>query len=73
MSAIANGSMAAHLAALCRAIDAPTMAEVVGHLAEQARFEHWTHEAFLAACLEREVAARLSVGQEPDDNPLAPE
>lgn len=70
---IAKSSKAAGLAALCRAIDAPTMAEAVGHLAEQARAEHWTHEEFLAACLEREVAARLSDGDEPDDNPLAPE
>ena len=40
---------------------------VAGHrpierLAERARAESWTHEEFLAACLEREVAARQANG-----------
>jgi hypothetical protein len=33
-------------------------------LAECARAESWTHEEFLAACLQREVAARESHGGE---------
>ena len=33
-------------------------------LAERARAESWTHEEFLAACLQREVAARESHGGE---------
>jgi DNA replication protein DnaC len=31
---------------------------------ERARAERWSHEEFLAACLEREVAARQSNGGE---------
>ena len=40
------------------------MAKSVDRLAERARAESWTHEEFLAACLEREVAARQSNGGE---------
>jgi DNA replication protein DnaC len=36
----------------------------VDRLAERARAESWTHEEFLAACLQREVAARESHGGE---------
>ena len=36
----------------------------VPRLAERAREESWTHEEFLAACLQREVAARESHGGE---------
>ncbi|HEV8166141.1 MAG TPA: IS21-like element helper ATPase IstB, partial [Actinomycetota bacterium] len=36
----------------------------VGRLAERARAEGWSHEQFLAACLEREVAARQDHGGE---------
>jgi DNA replication protein DnaC len=36
----------------------------VPRLAERARTESWTHEDFLAACLQREVAARESHGGE---------
>jgi DNA replication protein DnaC len=38
--------------------------ESVPRLAERARAESWTHEEFLAACLQREVAARESHGGE---------
>ncbi len=48
------------LAYLCRALKAPTLARAVQRLAERARSEGWTHEEFLAACLEREAAARPS-------------
>jgi DNA replication protein DnaC len=54
----------ADLAYLCRALKAPSLALAVVRLAERARTESWTHEEFLAACLEREVAARQSNGGE---------
>jgi len=54
----------AQLAFLTRALKAPTLRESVPRLAERARAESWTHEEFLAACLQREVAARESHGGE---------
>jgi DNA replication protein DnaC len=54
----------ADLAYLCRALKAPSLAQVIERLAERARSENWTHEEYLAACLEREVAARQSNGGE---------
>ncbi len=54
----------ADLAYLCRALKAPSLAAAVERLGERARAESWTHEEFLAACLEREVAARQSNGGE---------
>lgn len=53
---------AAHLAYLTRALKAPSMLSAVDRLAERARSESWTHEEFLAACLQREVAARQDHG-----------
>ena len=55
---------AADLAYLCRALKAPSLAAAVERLAERARAETWTHEEFLAACLEREVASRQDHGGE---------
>ncbi len=55
---------AADLAYLCRALKAPNLARAVERLGERARAEGWSHEEFLAACLEREVAARQSNGGE---------
>lgn len=55
---------AADLAYLCRALKAPSLAAAVERLGERARAESWSHEEFLAACLEREVAARQSNGGE---------
>ena len=52
------------LAYLTRALKAPTLREAVERLAERARAESWTHEEFLAACLQREVSARESHGGE---------
>jgi DNA replication protein DnaC len=54
----------AELAYLTRALKAPTLRAAVDRLAERARAESWTHEEFLAACLQREVAARESHGGE---------
>jgi DNA replication protein DnaC len=56
--------MSSDLAYLCRALKAPTLASAVERLGERARTEGWTHEEFLAACLEREVAARQANGGE---------
>ena len=54
----ASRDVAAELAFVTRALKAPTLWESVPRLAERARAESWTHEEFLAACLQREVAAR---------------
>jgi DNA replication protein DnaC len=55
---------AADLAYLCRALKSPSLLASVERLAERARADNWTHEEFLAACLDREVAARQSNGGE---------
>ena len=52
------------IAYLTRALKAPTLRDSVERLAERARAENWTHEQFLAACLQREVSARDSHGGE---------
>src|SRR6476660_1101560 len=52
------------LAYLTRALKAPTLRDSIGRLAERARAENWTHEEYLAACLQREVSARESHGGE---------
>src|SRR5215207_9057351 len=49
---------------LTRALKAPTLRDSVQRLAERARAEGWTHEQYLAACLQREVSARDSHGGE---------
>jgi DNA replication protein DnaC len=54
----------ADVAYLCRALKAPAMGAAVERLAERARNDNWTHEEFLAACLEREVASRQTNGGE---------
>src|SRR5512142_714250 len=56
--------LTAEIAFLTRALKAPTLRESVPRLAERARAGSWTHEEFLAACLQREVAARESHGGE---------
>ena len=60
----AGRDLTAELAFLTRALKAPTLRESVPRLAERARAESWSHEEFLAACLQREVAARESHGGE---------
>ena len=64
MAATKATKPAADLAYLCRSLKAPNLAGAVARLAERARSDGWTHEEFLAACLEREVAARQSNGGE---------
>ena len=60
----AGGELSAEVAFLTRALKAPTLRESVPRLAERARAESWSHEEFLVACLQREVAARESHGGE---------
>jgi len=49
---------------LCRALKAPALLAAVERLGERARSDGWSHEEYLAACLEREVAARQAHGGE---------
>jgi DNA replication protein DnaC len=49
---------------LTRALKAPTLRESASRLAERARAESWSHEEYLTACLQREVAARDAHGGE---------
>jgi len=60
----ANRDVAAEIAYLTRALKAPTLRESAGRLADRARTESWSHEEYLAACLQREVAARDAHGGE---------
>jgi DNA replication protein DnaC len=60
----ATRDLTGELAFLTRALKAPTLRQSVTRLAERARAEGWTHEEFLAACLQREVAAREAHGGE---------
>jgi DNA replication protein DnaC len=63
-AAVSSQQTAAEIAYLTRALKAPTLRDCVDRLAERARAEGWTHEQYLAACLQREVAARESHGGE---------
>lgn len=56
--------MSSEIAFLTRALKAPTLRDAVARLAERARAENWSHEEFLVACLQREVAAREAHGGE---------
>src|SRR3954467_14148740 len=56
--------LSAEVAFLTRALKAPTLRESVSRLAERARAESCSHEEYLLACLQREVAARESHGGE---------
>jgi DNA replication protein DnaC len=60
----AKARPASDLAYLCRALKAPSLLDAVARLADRARSDAWSHEEYLAACLEREVAARQSHGGE---------
>ncbi|MEV1200364.1 ATP-binding protein [Microbispora rosea] len=60
----AGRNLAAELAYLTRVLKAPSLAASIERLAKRARAESWGHEEFLAACLQREVAARESHGGE---------
>jgi IstB-like ATP binding protein len=47
-----------------RALKASTLRDSATRLAERARAEFWSHDEYLAACLQREVAARDAHGGE---------
>ena len=55
--------VAADLAFLTRALKAPALRDSAARLAERAT-QAWSHEEYLAACLQREVAARDAHGGE---------
>jgi DNA replication protein DnaC len=55
---------AGEIAYLTRALKAPSLRDAADRLAERARAESWTHQEYLAACLQREVAARDAHGGE---------
>ncbi|HEX4103670.1 MAG TPA: IS21-like element helper ATPase IstB [Pseudonocardiaceae bacterium] len=63
-TAAGSRDLGSEVAFLTRALKAPTLRESVPRLAERARSENWSHEEFLVACLQREVAARESHGGE---------
>jgi DNA replication protein DnaC len=50
------------LAYLTRVLKTPTIGRCWEELAEQARDENWSHEDYLAAVLQRQVAERESAG-----------
>ena len=56
---------------LARALKAPTLRQSV-RPAERARAEAWSHEKFLASCLQREVSARESQAGVRDPGSEAP-
>ncbi|GAA4558680.1 hypothetical protein [Pseudonocardia xishanensis] len=64
MTSPGGRNVASEIAFLTRALKAPSLGAAVERLAERARSEGWTHEEFLAACLQREVAAREAHGGE---------
>lgn len=51
-TASSGRNVASELAYLTRTLKAPSLAAAVERLAERARSEGWTHEEFLAACLQ---------------------
>jgi DNA replication protein DnaC len=63
-TAASGRNVASEITYLARALKAPSLAGAVERLAERARSEGWSHEEFLAACLQREVAAREAHGGE---------
>jgi DNA replication protein DnaC len=56
--------VSAEVAFVTRALKAPALREAVSRLGERARAEGWSHEEYLLACLQREVAAREAHGGE---------
>ena len=54
--------LASMLAYLTRVLKTPTIGRCWEELAEQARDENWSHEDYLAAVLQRQVAERESAG-----------
>lgn len=60
----ANTDAGRQIAYLAAALKAPRIRDTAARLAEQARGAGWSHEEYLAAVLDREVAARNASGAE---------
>ena len=58
------GEVDKQIAYLATALKAPRIRETATRLADQAREAGWSHEDYLAAVLDREVAARNASGAE---------
>ncbi len=56
------GDAVKEIAYLATALKAPRIRDTAARLADQARDGGWSHEDYLAAVLEREVAARNASG-----------
>ena len=57
--------VAADLAFLTRALKAPALRDSASRLAERARAEAWSHEEYLAACLQRDGESRIRAARFP--------
>lgn len=64
MATITSAEAVKQIHYLAAALKAPRITEAATRLADQARDAGWTHEDYLAAVLEREVAARNASGAE---------
>jgi DNA replication protein DnaC len=62
MTTTTTTELGSKLAYLTRALKTPTIARVWEDLAAQARDRNWSHEEYLTAVLERQVADRESAG-----------
>ncbi|MBV9594082.1 MAG: IS21-like element helper ATPase IstB [Actinobacteria bacterium] len=62
MAAAKTSETVKHITYLAGVLKAPRITEAAARLADQARDANWTHEDYLAAVLDREVAARNASG-----------
>lgn len=62
LASVPADGLPAQLAYLTRVLKTPTIGRCWEPLAEQARDENWSHEEYLAAILQRQVADRESAG-----------
>jgi DNA replication protein DnaC len=62
LASVPADGLPAQLAYLTRVLKTPTIGRYWEPLAEQARDENWSHEEYLAAILQRQVADRESAG-----------
>src|SRR5689334_14263290 len=62
LTAARPDGLTSKLAYLARVLKTPTIGRVWEDLADQARDANWSHEEYLAAVLERQVADRESAG-----------
>lgn len=62
LASVPADGLPAQLAYLTRVLKTPTIGRCWEPLADQARDENWSHEEYLAAILQRQVADRESAG-----------